>query len=92
MDGKAQSTTAGAGAPKTFKLTITSFLRAIEQKGSQPHPPGKKAGTAGSAAGGSATQGALNERQLNDDALRKAEIPPEYEDIVRRVYSLRADQ
>jgi hypothetical protein len=29
---------------------------------------------------------------MNDAALRKAEIPAEYEDIVRRVYSLRADQ
>jgi hypothetical protein len=92
MDGKAQNVAAGEGATKTFKLTITSFLRAMEQKGSQPRPPSKKGGTASAPASGSTTQVALNERQLNDDALRKAEIPPEYEDIVRRVYSLRGDQ
>ena len=92
MDGKAQSVASGAGTPKTFKLTITSFLHAMEQKGNQPRQPGKKTGSGGTASTGSTTQVALNERQLNDDALRKAEIPPEYEDIVRRVYSLRADQ
>jgi hypothetical protein len=92
MDGKAQSVASGASTPKTFKLTITSFLHAMEQKGNQPRQPGKKTGSGGAASTGSATKVALNERQLNDDALRKAEIPPEYEDIVRRVYSLRADQ
>ena len=34
----------------------------------------------------------MNDQQLRDDTLRKAEIPVEYEDIVRRVYSLRAEQ
>jgi hypothetical protein len=92
MDGKAQTVATGEGATKTFKLTITSFLRAMEQKGNQPRPPSKKTGTTSVPASGNTTQMALNERQLNDDALRKAEIPPEYEDIVRRVYSLRGDQ
>lgn len=92
MGSKEQNVAAGEGATKTFKLTITSFLRAMEQKGNQPRPPSKKAGTASAPASGSTTQVALSERQLNDDALRKAEIPPEYEDIVRRVYSLRGDQ
>jgi hypothetical protein len=81
---------ASADAPKTFKLTITSFLRAVDQKGSPPGQPGA-AGRAGRGPGtGSAA--ALNERQLSDDALRKAEIPREYEEIVRRVYSARADR
>jgi hypothetical protein len=92
MDGKGQGLATGGGTAKTFKLTITSFLRATEQKGNQPRRPGKKSTSGGSSGGASQTQVALNERQLNDDALRKAEIPPEYEDIVRRVYSLRANQ
>jgi hypothetical protein len=91
LGGKGEGITAGSGT-KTFKLTITSFLRAMEQKGSQARHSGKKTSAVGSATSGSVTQTALNERQLNDDALRKAEIPPEYEDIVRRVYSSRADQ
>jgi hypothetical protein len=92
LGDKALSAAGNEGTTKTFKLTITSFLRAMEQKGNQPRPSGKKSGASGSAGAGSATQVALSERQLNDDALRKAEIPPEYEDIVRRVYSLRGDQ
>ena len=92
MGGKGQSAGASDGTAKTFKLTITSFLHAMEQKGNQPQQSNKKATAGGSAGGGTTAQAALNERQLNDDALRKAEIPPEYEDIVRRVYSLRADQ
>lgn len=92
LGDKAMGAVGNETATKTFKLTITSFLRAMEQKGNQPRQSGKKGGTGGSAGVGSATQMALSEKQLNDDALRKAEIPPEYEDIVRRVYSLRADQ
>ena len=92
LGDRALSAVGNEGTTKTFKLTITSFLRAMEQKGNQPRPSGKKSGASGSAGAGSATQVALSERQLNDDALRKAEIPPEYEDIVRRVYSLRGDQ
>jgi hypothetical protein len=92
LGDKALSAVGGASTTKTFKLTITSFLRAMEQKGNPPRPSGKRTGTGGSASPASATQVAVSERQLNDDALRKAEIPPEYEDIVRRVYSLRADQ
>ncbi len=92
MDAKGQNIVIDPNAPKTFKLTITSFLHAMEQKGDQPRQPGKKTSTTESVSAGSAAQVALSERQLNDDALRKAEIPPEYEDIVRRVYSLRGDQ
>jgi len=92
MDGKGHSAGASDGSAKTFKITITSFLHAMEQKGNQPQQSNKKTSASGSAGGGTTARAALNERQLNDDALRKAEIPPEYEDIVRRVYSLRADQ
>ena len=92
MDAKGHGAGANNGAVKTFKLTISSFLQAMEQKGNQPQQSDKKASASSSAGGGTTAQVALNERQLNDDALRKAEIPPEYEDIVRRVYSLRADQ
>ena len=92
MAGKGPKVSVGTEGEKTFKLTITSFLRAMEQKGSQPRQSNKKASANGSANVASSPQLALNERQLNDDALRKAEIPPEYEDIVRRVYSLKADQ
>ena len=92
MDGKGRNPGASDGAGKTFKLTITSFLHAMEQKGNQPRQLDKKPGASGSAGAGTTSQAGLNERQLSDDALRKAEIPPEYEDIVRRVYSLRADQ
>ncbi|HVO26900.1 MAG TPA: hypothetical protein VMW56_25090 [Candidatus Margulisiibacteriota bacterium] len=92
LGAKAVSAGGDEGATKTFKLTITSFLRAMEQKGNQPRQSGKKSGAGGSGSASGATQVALSERQLNDDALRKAEIPPEYEEIVRRVYSLRADQ
>jgi hypothetical protein len=93
MDGgTGEVSTAGPAAPKTFKLTITSFLQAIEQKGTQPHQARKRVSTTGGAGTRAASQATLSERQLNDDALRKAEIPPEYEDIVRRVYSLRAEQ
>ncbi len=90
--GQGQASAAGPAAPKTFKLTITSFLHAMEQKGVQPRQPGKRVATTGGVGARGGSQVALNERQLNDDALRKAEIPPEYEEIVRRVYSLRADQ
>jgi hypothetical protein len=40
-----------------------------------------------SAVGGGDAKRGLNDRQLKDDVLRKVEIPPEYEDVVRRAYS-----
>ncbi|MFI5364833.1 MAG: hypothetical protein ACHQ4J_04340 [Candidatus Binatia bacterium] len=92
MDAKDASPALGGEGAKTFKLTITSFLRAVEQKGEQRHTPGKPAGASASAGDGVGAPAALSPRQLNDDALRKAQIPPEYEDIVRRVYSLRGEQ
>jgi hypothetical protein len=73
---------AGQGNAKRFKLAITSFLRPMSEPAGRP-AGGGRAGAAES--GGSGV--ALNERQMADDAVRKAEIPPEYEDLVRRVYS-----
>ena len=82
----------GHAGATTFKLTITSFLRGVEERGKQPRDSDKQAGSAGVATDSDEPPPPLNEQQLRDDAMRKAEIPPEYEDIVRRVYSLRADQ
>jgi hypothetical protein len=82
----------GEDGPKTFKLTITSFLRGAEQPGQSPARPGKQMSAGGASRTAPGADAALSDRQMNDAALRKAEIPAEYEDIVRRVYSLRADQ
>ena len=91
MDGAATAQAGAADGPKTFKLTITSFLHAVEQKTNQPNPKAHRISTAGAASERSTAPATLNEQQLNDDALRKAEVPAEYEEIVRRVYSLRAE-
>jgi len=91
MDPKGPHSMIVGDGPKTFKLTITSFLRAVEQKGAQPRQQTKHI-NAGGAAGITEATAPLNDRQLNDDALRKAEIPAEYEDIVRRVYSAKVDE
>ena len=86
---------AGArGVPTTFKLNITSFLRSNETHGGPPRGTAKPGGTGGGA-GGTAPMDdgpmpALHEQQQHDDPLRKADVPPEYEDLVRRVYTARA--
>jgi hypothetical protein len=82
MDPNAPAAVAGHGDANRFKLAITSFLRPMPEPAGRPSGGGR-AGAAES--GGSGV--ALNERQMVDDAVRKAEIPPEYEDLVRRVYS-----
>jgi hypothetical protein len=92
MDPQVAGPALGTDGPQTFKLTITSFLRAMGQKENPPRQPGKRVPTSAAARTRAAEQMALSDRQLNDDALRKADIPPEYEDIVRRVYSARAEQ
>ena len=79
----------GGDGPKTFKITLTSFLRATELQGHQPRASQEPGGTSAGAGAIGSSPTALSDRQLSDDALRKAEIPAEYEDIVRRVYSVR---
>jgi hypothetical protein len=79
----APAASAGETDAKRFKLAITSFLHPLpQQAGHQPRADGG-AGTAERGAGGID----LSERQMADEAMRKAEIPAEYEDLVRRVYS-----
>jgi hypothetical protein len=78
---------AGAGsAAQTFPLTITSFLPTSETRRTTA-----KRGKRGGEAAGRRDSGsiALHRQQRHDDALRKAEIPVELEDIVRHVYSAR---
>jgi len=84
--------TTAADATKPFKLTISSFLHATAPVASQPRPGHPRSGSAAAAVGAAPAVPALNDRQLADAAVRKAEIPPEYEDLVRRVYSLRGDE
>jgi hypothetical protein len=86
----APATGSGHNGTTTFKLTITSFLRGVEDKDKPPRQTDKQGGGAGVTTDTDATAPALNDQQWRDDALRKAEIPPEYEDIVRRVYSSRS--
>jgi len=71
------------GEPTTFKLTITSFLAAVDSRGL----PQRNAGAAQARPAAKAAGRELSNRQLDDDVLRKTEIPPEYEDVVRRAYS-----
>lgn len=79
----------GHAGSATFKLTITSFLHAVEEQAKPERPTDKRAAGVAGAVSAAAAVPALNAQQLRDDALRKAEIPPEYEDLVRRVYSAR---
>jgi len=83
LDPNAPAAVAGQGDAQRFKLAITSFLRPVPEQAGHPARGGGRAGAAESGESGIA----LNERQMADDAVRKAEIPPEYEDLVRRVYS-----
>lgn len=71
------------GQPSTFKLTLSSFLAAVDHRG-VPQRDGRSAPSGG---GGGPSGRGLSDQQLKDDVLRKAEIPPEYEDVVRRAYS-----
>jgi len=82
LDPNAPGVVAGQESSKRFKLAITSFLHAAPEQADRPGA-GAWAGDAGSTGG----DVALNNRQLADDALRKTEVPPEYEDLVRHVYS-----
>jgi len=89
MDTAAASAALEADAePKTFKLTITSFLQAAQPR-EKKAKRGAKRVAGGEAAVESSTPTTPSDQQLRDDILHKAEIPPEYEDLVRRVYSAR---
>lgn len=86
-----QAAMPGAAEPKTFKVTLTSFLQGLAVKPApQRRPPSGKVPDQGFA-GSSHPPAALSEQQEADDLMRKAEIPPEYEEIVRRVFSRRPE-
>jgi hypothetical protein len=89
LGARAVAGESGRGRATTFKLTITSFLHSVEEENTPPRQTGEHGASVGAAPDTADAAFALNEQQLRDDALRKAEIPPEYEDIVRRVYSSR---
>ncbi|MBI3785587.1 MAG: hypothetical protein HY270_19515 [Deltaproteobacteria bacterium] len=77
-------------APKTFKLTITSFLQTSQLRGAKGKYNSSQRVHGGSGASEVLASTAPSDQQLRDDILHKAEIPPEYEDLVRRVYSARS--
>jgi len=74
---------------KPFKLTITSFLRSAQQPGRQQDASPKQTAAGSLALQTGRGEAAISERQHPDAALRKVEIPPDYEDLVRQVFSLR---
>ena len=91
------ATTGGEGAAsaggelKTFKITLTSFLQGQTVKAApEPKVPRGRVADQGFAAAPRQSS-ALSDQQLGDDLMRKPEIPPEFEEIVRRVYSQRPE-
>ena len=89
--GSRRGASAAGEEMKTFKVTLTSFLQGVPVKPA-PEPkarPGRVADVGLAAPSQSST--ALSDQQLGDDLMRKPEIPPEYEEIVRRVYSQRPE-
>lgn len=79
---------AGAGAASgTFKLTLGSFLSSGPSPKDKPQNRERAPSQNGRAA--VTEPPSLNPNQTADDVLRRADIPPEYEDIVRRIYSAR---
>ncbi len=76
---------AGAPATGTFKLTLSSFLNTTAENHAQRNRDSKH--NAAATSGDGQTSPAVSEHQIEDDAQRKASIPPEYEEIVKRVYS-----
>ena len=90
MQATAQELNVNESVSKPFTLTINSFLRTFEANGAPVQRPAKGPGMTRVAAARAGNPVALNARQLGDDALRKADIPPEYEDLVRGVFSRRA--
>lgn len=93
MDPNAPPVTHNQGETQHFTIAITSLLHPVPQSGKEGKRPSSHPSTRGGAAqpgaNGGESEAALSGQQMADDALRKAEIPPEYEDLVRRVYSSR---
>lgn len=85
------SAAAGAGGARppagTFKLTLGSFL-AASGGGTEKPRAGERIAVAG-ARSAVAEPPALHPDQSADDVLRRADVPPEYEEIVRRIFSSR---
>lgn len=71
----------------SFKLTLGSFLGDTGGKRDKPESNEKVPALAERAP--SSDPPSLNPNQTGDDALRRADVPPEYEEIVRRIYSAR---
>ena len=94
LDPNAPAATGSQAQPQHFTVAITSLLRAVPEPGKEAKGPAPRSGTRGAAQPGISGGGkdtALSEQQLPDDALRKPEVPPDYEDLVRRVYSSRGE-
>ena len=87
----AHGSSAAGGEPKTFKITLVSFLQSSSLKPA-PEPKTPHGRIADEGLGDGPRQAAtLSDQQLSDDLVRKPEIPPEFEEIVRRVYSQRPE-
>jgi hypothetical protein len=71
----------------TFKLTLGSFL--VSAPGDPSKPGGMERVTARGGRAAVTEPPALHPDQTADDALRRADVPPEYEEIVRRIFSSR---
>lgn len=84
---KPDRTGPGGTGSAPFKVTITSFLKALDEQPGAQRPAARSAGSRAPAR----PAPALSDTQLADDLLRKAEVPPEYEELVRRVYSTREE-
>lgn len=85
--GAAGTQLGGTQGSGTFKLTLGSFLSSgpsHEQK-----PQNRDRAPSQNSRAAVTEPPSLNPNQAADDVLRRADIPPEYEEIVRRIYSAR---
>ena len=90
--GQAVGARVAPNAPKSYQLAIGSLLHGVDRQGAPPRRRSQRTGTVSDIAESNHEPLPLSDRQLKDDALHKANVPPEYEDLVRRVYSSRGDQ
>lgn len=72
----------GASTATSFKLTLRSFLAAVDRQGPLQRGAGHPSPTGGDDGGDK-----LSDRQLDDDLMRRSQVPPQFEDVVRRAYS-----